>query len=74
MPGFISSRPLRAWYLIKPIPSSLQVVLTNGGHALLLHLGMHLRFLAAACGSVVLMERLQSEFDQSVGMKPSGRV
>ena len=74
MPEFISSMPHRARYPIKPNPTSLQVDLTNGGHALRLHLDMHFCVLAAACGSVVVMDRLQSELDQSVGMKPSGGV
>lgn len=57
---FISSWPLRAQYPVKPNPTSLQVALTNGGHALPLHLDMHLCALAptAACGSAVVMERL----------------
>jgi len=61
-------------YPIKPNPTSLQVALTNGGHALPLHLDMHLCVLAAARGSGVVMEKLQSELDLSVGMKPLGKV
>lgn len=61
------------WYPIKPNPASLQVALTNDGHALPLHLDMHSCVLAAACGSIVMMERLWSELDQSAGRKPLGR-
>lgn len=43
--------------------TSLQVAFTNSGHALPLHLDMHLCILAAACESGVVTERLQSELD-----------